>query len=297
MHCLLAIILIGSAAFRSEPPQKEQLILTMIPSRILDEAGAGGGSPTPPAPAQPTPPAPAQPTPPAAQPQPQPAVVRTPVEPQHQDVPILERFLPKTIARAIERDPTPEPDISEEPAAKPAHKQHEIHVDLTPASSVSHKRRKTSETVAATESTESETSTGTDSRRARAAIASALDRLAVGVQTSGAAATVVDMPGQGSGEAFAGYETVIYNAYYHAWTTPDSVANRQAATDVKIVVARDGTIISAEIANHSGERALDRSVERALRAVEKLPPFPAGAHDEQRTFLIRFNLDAKESSG
>jgi TonB family protein len=211
-----------------------------------------------------------------------------------QSVPLLERIF----RRAVEREPDPEParerDITEESDAKPAHKHHEIQVDLTPASSITRKRKS-----AATDSTASSefSSSSTDSRRVRSAIASALDRLAVGVQTSGAQATVVDMPGQGGGEAFAGYETVIYNAYYHAWTTPDSIANRQAVTDVKIVVARDGTIVSAKIVNKSGERALDKSVERALDAVEKLPPFPAGAHDEERTFLIRFNLDAKEASG
>ena len=109
--------------------------------------------------------------------------------------------------------------------------------------------------------------------------------------------TVVEMPGQGGGEAFAGYETVIYNVYFHAWTTPDGVADKLAGTDVKIVVARDGRVLSAEIINKSGERALDNSVERVLREVTKLPPFPASTHDEQRSYLIRFNLEAKEGSG
>jgi len=34
-----------------------------------------------------------------------------------------------------------------------------------------------------------------------------------------------------------------------------------------------------------------------LRAVDHLIPFPAGTQDEERTFLIRFNLEAKEASG
>ena len=74
------------------------------------------------------------------------------------------------------------------------------------------------------------------------------------MRSSGAKGTVVDIPGQGGGEAFAGYETVIYNAYYHAWITPDSLADKLAAADVKIVVARDGTILSAELITNSGER-------------------------------------------
>ena len=56
MHLLLGIILIGTSAFRDKPAAKDEQILTMIPSRILDEAGAGGGSPAPlpaPQPSQP----------------------------------------------------------------------------------------------------------------------------------------------------------------------------------------------------------------------------------------------------
>jgi TonB family protein len=285
MHGLLGVILFGTAAFRDKPAPKDIPILTMIPSRILDEAGAGGGSPAPAAAAQPPQPA-AQPVQP---PQPAPAVVRTPqpVAPPQPAEPI-ERPQP----REVERERTPEPSTERETEAKPVHKAHEIHVDYTPASTLTHKKR-----VRPSETEEAEYSSSSESKRLRQRIAESLDALATGVQSSGAQGTVVDMPGQGGGESFAGYETVIYNAYYHAWTAPDSVGDMKAGADVKIVVARDGSIISAEIVNKSGEAALDRSVSRALRAVTRLPPFPPTAHDEQRIFLIRFNLAAKEASG
>jgi TonB family protein len=105
------------------------------------------------------------------------------------------------------------------------------------------------------------------------------------------------MPGQGGGQAFIGYETYIYNAYYRAWVAPDSVTDKLASVDVKIVVARDGSILQAEIVNKSGERDLNRSVEQALNRVHHLPPFPSASSDEQRSFLLRFNLDAKQGSG
>jgi TonB family protein len=288
MHGLLGIILVIGSAFRSQPATKDMQILTMIPSKILDEPGAGGGSPEPVAPAQPAaPPAPAvqqpQPAPPAVQP-PQ------PVEPAHA-AEMVERPKPRDVVKEI----SPEPAIERETEAKPAHKPHEIHPDYTPASSVTHKKSaKASETASAEAAASSSRAAAS---RLRREIAESLDALASGVKNSGAQGTVVDMPGQGGGEAFAGYETVVYNVYYHAWNTPDSVANKLAGTDAKIVVARDGTIISAEIVNKSGEPALDKSVGRVLRAVTKLPPFPATAHDEQRSFLIRFNLEAKEASG
>jgi TonB family protein len=268
MHGLLGIILVIGSAFRSQPATKDMQILTMIPSKILDEPGAGGGSPEPVAPPQPA----------------------QPVEPAHA-AEMVERPKPRDVVKEI----SPEPAIERETEAKPAHKPHEIHPDYTPASSVTHKKSaKASETASAEAAASSSRAAAS---RLRREIAESLDALASGVKNSGAQGTVVDMPGQGGGEAFAGYETVVYNVYYHAWNTPDSVANKLAGTDAKIVVARDGTIISAEIVNKSGEPALDKSVGRVLRAVTKLPPFPATAHDEQRSFLIRFNLEAKEASG
>ena len=79
--------------------------------------------------------------------------------------------------------------------------------------------------------------------------------------------------------------------------TPLVTPDRLATADARIVVARDGSIISAELVRRSGNPQVDRSVERALRAVTKLPPFPAGSHDEERTFTIQFDLQSKEGTG
>jgi TonB family protein len=256
----------------------------MIPPRILDEVGAHGGSPEPAAAPQPAAPA-------VQTPQPAPPVVRPlqPVVPQ----PAAELMVhPKP--REVAPEPAPEPVIAKEAETKPAKKHPDIVPDYTPASSVTSKKKSKTST---SESATAESSSRNNASRLRKQIVDSIDALASGVKSSGAKGTVVDMPGQGGGEAFAGYETVIYNVYYHAWITPDSIADRLAATDVKIVVARDGAILSAEIIKKSGEAALDRSVGKVLRAVTKLPPFPASAHDEQRSFLLRFNLDAKEASG
>lgn len=296
MHGVLLLILVGSSAFRDKPVEKDIPILTMIPQNILDKAGAGGGSPEP---ATAAPPQPAPPTP-----QPAPTMVHTapPAPPQ----PVAPAPIPEPVERphprerVRERAPEPEPEISREATTpRPSHKAtHEIHPTFDPVTPTTH--RKTKVKPADSEQQDAQAAERAAARaqaRARNAVAQALDDMAANVKNSGAQGTVVDMPGQGGGEAFAGYETVIYNAYYHAWIAPDSVADKLAATGVKIVVARDGTILSAEIVSPSGERPLDKSVERALRAVMKLPPFPSGAHDEQRSFLIRFNLESKEGSG
>jgi TonB family protein len=269
MHGLLLVILLGSSAFRDKPETRDMPIFTMIPANILDAPGAGGGSPAPAVAPQPP-----QPAPPVVQPQP----------------PAAQQQTPQPVERPQPREPVAEPT---EPALRKVvvKPPHEIRPDYTPATAANLKPKTKPAATPAVES-----SARAEARRLRQA-AEALDALASGVRSSGAKGTVVDMPGQGGGQAFAGYETVIYNAYYHAWTTPDGVADKLAGADVKIVVARDGTILSAEIVNQSGEPALDKSVERVLRAVTRLPPFPASAHDEQRSFLIRFNLEAKEGSG
>jgi len=267
----------------------------MIPANILDRAGAGGGSPEPAV----APPAAPQPTPPAAQ-------AAQPAVPQHA-AELMVHPKPRPVEKQPEPKPEPEPEpeprpeakpereTSKEPAIKPARAPHEVHPTFDPVKTSSRERTKIKP---ASEPAVSESKTSsTDARRIQHQLSQAMDVLANNVKNSGASGTVVDMPGQGGGEAFAGYETVIYNAYYHAWIAPDSVADKLAATDVKIVVARDGTILSADIVNKSSERALDKSVDRALRAVTRLQAFPAGARDEQRTFIIRFNLSSKEGSG
>jgi TonB family protein len=289
LHGLLLLILLGSSAFRDKPEAKDIPILTMIPANILDKAGAGGGSPEPAAAAQP-----AQPAPPVVQ-TPQPVAQQRVAEPlEHPKSREVERQPePKPVERQQETPPEAKPEPAKEAETKPAHKTHEVHPTFDPVTPLTRNKTKTKTSEAAT----TESSTAADNSRLQRQVARAMEAMANHVKDSGAKGTVVDMPGQGGGEAFAGYETVIYNAYYHAWITPDSVADKLAATDVKIVVARDGTILSAEIVNPSSERALDKSVERALRAVRSLPPFPATAHDEQRSFLIRFNLEAKEGSG
>ena len=128
-------------------------------------------------------------------------------------------------------------------------------------------------------------------------VADSLSNLATGVESSGAPKTEVDVGISGGGEVFASYRQVIYSIYYRAWTTPDNVADQLATADARIIIARDGSIKSAEVISRSGTTSVDRSVERALRAVTQLPAFPAESHDQERIFVIRFNLKAKEGTG
>jgi outer membrane biosynthesis protein TonB len=111
--------------------------------------------------------------------------------------------------------------------------------------------------------------------------------------------TVATLQGEGGGEAFVNYRTAIFNAYFHAWKTPETAAHNKAVANVKIVVARNGDVLSSDIVTKSGDADVDKSVQRALDQVEreKLPPFPSSSQDTVRTFILRFDLEAKQSAG
>ena len=77
LHGLLAVILLGSAAFGERPEAMDIQVLSMIPANILDRAESGGGeaaaATVAPQPLQPQPAPQPQPTPqpqPVVQPQP-----------------------------------------------------------------------------------------------------------------------------------------------------------------------------------------------------------------------------------
>jgi len=283
LHGLVAVVLLASAGFSSHPPQTDLQILTMIPANIVDRAGSGGGTtvvnlaPQPQVQAQPRP-----------QPPPQPQVVRTEQ---------VERA-PTPTPRQIKEIKRPEPEeVVEsglEPAPKPRKRpaRHEIRPSYTMANATT----KVKKTDRSPSSETSESSARADARRLKD-IQSSLAQLAAGVRGSGSPNAIVNTEGIGGGEAFAGYRDVVFSAYYHAWITPDNAASRMASADAKVTIARDGNIISAELVRPSDDKALDNSVLEALRRVTKLAPFPASTRDTQRTFVIRFNLEAKEMSG
>ncbi|HWD20111.1 MAG TPA: energy transducer TonB [Verrucomicrobiae bacterium] len=293
MHSLLAIILIGGAAFESTPRTVNVATLTMLPANILDTPGVGGGSPNAvPPPPQPAPAAPpevqpiAPPRPLPQTPPPQPAISK-PAPPKPVKLPE-----PKPIEREI---PEPAPHALL-PAPKPARKTHEVQVDYTPynASANKVKKPKTDENDEAAANAAAAASAARAEARRQKAFRQALASLDSGLTSKASSRSAPeDNPGEG-GPSFADYGSVVRSIYDGKWMRPDNVANKFAITRVKIVVAHDGAIMSAEIVGPSGESVVDKSVERALRAVSSLPEFPHGATDSQRTFYINFNLHADE---
>ncbi|MGA3164109.1 MAG: TonB family protein [Verrucomicrobiota bacterium] len=109
--------------------------------------------------------------------------------------------------------------------------------------------------------------------------------------------TVVDMPGNSGGAAYANYRDVIASIYYEAWTPPGNADNDEANTKVSITIANDGTVISARIITPSGDIHVDASIQRTLERVTFIAPFPKGAPEKERTYIINFNLKAKRLLG
>ena len=281
LHCLLAVILFASAGFGSRPEQTDLQVMVMIPANIVDRSGAGGGTRV----VNLTPQPQAQPR---VQSQPQPQAVH--VEQDH-----AEPVRPTPRLRPEITHPLPAPDDLKEAALESKPKkssrqtQHEVQVSYPPAhSATSVKKSQTNPS--------SQSSARAEARRLKE-IENALANLASGVRNSGSPNTIVDVDGIGGGEAFAGYRDAVFSAYYHAWITPDDTASRLGAADAKVTIARDGSIMYAELVRPSDGKGLDKSVERVLHAVTKLPPFPASTKDTQRTYVIRFSLEAKEMSG
>ena len=271
-HLLLIVILfVGPAFFYSKPKADDLQVLDVIPANLIDaqfNSGVANATPPPPAPVappQPPPPAPAV-TPPAPAPAPAPEKVEKaePVKPPDK--------LPSEDLKPVEKTAKVEP--------------RKIQINTQLVARVSPR-----DAAAAAAQAEARAAAREQQRRAQA-IRSALRDLK-GNLTS---ATVVDAPGSGSA-AYANYRDVVGSIYYAAWTPPDDAANDDAITRVSVTIASDGTVVAARIVTPSGDAGVDNSIQRALDRVTFIAPFPEGATEKERTFIIKFNLKAKRMLG
>ena len=270
-HLLLIVILfVGPAFFYSKPKADDLQVLDVIPANLIDapfNSGVANATPPPPAPVappQPPPPAPVV-TPPAPAPEPEKVEKAEPVKPPDK--------LPADELKPVEKK-----------TAKPPERKIQINTQLVA-------RVSPRDAAAAAAQAEARAAAREQQRRAQA-IRSALRDLK-GNLTS---ATVVDAPGSGSA-AYANYRDVVGSIYYAAWTPPDDAANDDAITRVSVTVASDGTVVSARIITPSGDAGVDNSIQRALDRVTFIAPFPEGATEKERTFIIKFNLKAKRMLG
>lgn len=274
-HGLIVVVLLVTAAFRSEPTVTEPHLLNLVnlSAPIVDRPDSGGTPVPAPAIPKPAPPAihPAPPAPAETHPQPTPAespkiAVKTPPKPA--------AVKPIPAKPVTEPAPTKRGTTAAVPSpAKPPPKSAE------------------------SSSQAQEQAAAQKARRQRLQeIASALDSLSSSVQSKASPVSVAALSGAGGGEAFVSYDSAVQSAYYNAWK-PEETTRRMAVAIVKIIVSRNGNITSSEFVTKSGDPLLDHSVQRALDAVKELPPFPPNAPDTERSYIIRFDPETKQSAG
>ena len=330
VHALLVVMLVVGSAFVSQKPKDIQVpIFDMFNVQVTDfetqgGGGGGGGVPQPvelpkpdPQPIAPQPkpevkpePKPVEPEPVKVQPKPEPVKVDPPKKETKAEPKPKETPKPKPIAKVPDKKVEKIPENKSQDAVKiEPPKKHTITPELSkvikPDIEAEQKKaqqrrereeaRKRAEAEAREEAARAFQRAVTDANAKAQAMAAdraaAFDRAANKLATEGTGASPISIPGPGA-QAFVNYSQLVWSMYYQAWQAPQERANNQQVR-VEIIIARDGTVKSAKITSRSGDSTVDRSVQRALDTVRRLPAFPVGATDEQRTFNLNFNLKPK----
>ncbi|HEV2691923.1 MAG TPA: TonB family protein [Verrucomicrobiae bacterium] len=278
-HLLVIVVLLCSAFTSPKPPQDDTPVLTLV--NLTDGPTTGSKSdPTPPPPTppvtQPPEPIPLPPTPPVPVPDPPKQVV----EPVKQVEPVK----PPEEVKPVENPEIKIPPTK--PKVKPKPKIDMSVVKVDPKKMADH----AAETAAAAAAQAKADAKQRDQQRKafKAAMSS--------IKNNASSSTDVEMPGTSS-VSFANYASVVKSKYEGAWIEPDNADNDEAIVKVSVTIANDGHVTASSIVNASGDSKVDRSVQRTLDRVDFVAPFPDGAKEKERTFIINFNLKAKRLNG
>ncbi len=82
----------------------------------------------------------------------------------------------------------------------------------------------------------------------------------------------------------------IYRALYEAWTQPSAAAVGRSTVTAELRFATDGRIVGRKLLNPSGIPEFDRSVERALNAVDRVPGLPVSFLEQHRVVTVLFEV-------
>ncbi len=293
MHTLLLLLAVVSAGFASrQKPTEEVVLLTFIPDILVDAPLRGGGTPQAPAraaapPVQAPPAAPPQPDPKPPVPEPEPPPVRKPAPKKAAEEPAPKRTVPK--------DPAPEAEPATSPDGERPAPKRRIEPNLKPTTRPADQAKAERERAARAEAARAEA----ELQRLAGIREQRVGRLVSGLQQNLSGGTSVSVPGTG-GATYASYTSYVDLIYRTAWAPlkPREATERTASVQVRVVIGRDGSVITSEIRKRSGNAALDRSVQAVLDRVRTIGrPFPEGARDDRREFDISFTLEAAGNAG
>jgi outer membrane biosynthesis protein TonB len=261
-HLLLMLILFVGPAFLSEKSKLDDIQpINFVPENLVLAAVSGGGNPRA-ATRPPPPPAPAAPV--------------APSERQQQTDP------PKTVETKQNKS---DPEAFEI-------KEHKPRLPTVSTKIVSRNSEKSKKQAQPTPSDTREREYA-DARRQ----ADAFKKAARSLGNSAASATIIDQdfgPG-GGGPTYASYASWVQTVYLGAWVPPDSTDTTAAIARASITIASDGSVVSYRLIGKSGDRDVDESIQRTLERVTTMGrPFPDGMKEKQRTYILRFDLKAKQ---
>jgi len=264
---MFSILLIGPAFLSSKqkPQPVDTQTLDFIPSKLIDADARGGGN------RNAKPPPAAQP---AFTPPPQPsahAVIEKPREP--------EALKPEKVSKV-------DPDSVEPNTASKPHRP-QISTQLITRKSDTPKTK-----------TKNDSDTKAEERQladARRKLGQQLASAAASIGKNLSPATTIEDPygPGGGGPSYANYAAFVRSVYETAWQEPSDTSTDEAITKVSVTIASDGHVLFSKITRSCGDPQVDRSVQRTLDRVTFIAPFPEGAKEKQRTYIINFNLKAK----
>jgi outer membrane biosynthesis protein TonB len=264
LHSLLALILLVGPAFLSSRSQPDNMpILDFVPVKTVDALMSGGGNPNarPPAPAPPAPVAPPVAAP-AVQPPPEKVV---PPEPAPKE-PVKEVKPIKTEPESLEVNDG---------------KKHRVEVSTTLV--------KRSPDAVAKARAEAQARAAAEERRQASA---AIGRAVAGIEGGLSGSTTIELKGPGGGGVpYANWVQAVNSVYQRAWNVPPELSEDTPAVKASVTIARDGTVVSADIIHLSGNAAVDQSVRVTLNRVRHAAPLPDDAKEDQRTIIISFIND------
>ncbi len=275
---LLSILLFGSAFLQSgDSTAPVHPIHVYDPSLVTDALTHGGSQNVPELPAPPpTPPAPPQQAQPAPPPTP---IVPTPPPQRQPQIPA-----PDPVVKPKRIDPVEEPRPEKTPR-------------LTADDLKLNKPSKNSKPPKNSTASNDKAREAADARKRQIAFTSAMRSISTGMSAHTSIESDLQAgPGDG-GPLSANYRDLVASKYTDAWTPPPDLDDDSATVVVSVTIDRDGNVMSGHITKHSGNAAMDRSIENTLEKVTFIEPFPAGSKDQQRTYTIKFNLQAKRSLG
>ncbi|MCB1127611.1 MAG: TonB C-terminal domain-containing protein, partial [Verrucomicrobiae bacterium] len=202
------------------------------------------------------------------------------------------------------REPTPPPkDTVKEPEVKPPPKAPVREPDpkpdpepekpkWTPSKDIKVNLNKTTKTPTAAQQA-AEKAREQRERETREALNNSINRLQSQFQTQ----ISFSIPGSG-GASYANYGAYVRTIYDRNWREPAGSVEGNPTVKARIVIARDGKVVSSEIVDRSGQPAMDRSIQELLGRIQNIGrSFPDGAKDDQRSFILTFNLKSKLGLG